>query len=263
MGHDASVQETLPVAVTLPSPVRVTVRVSLTSVKVAPTFIGASPVVIMQGPVPVQPIVFHAKVDPVSGVAVSVTVVPLGITAEQAAPHENIPLPAHDAVTVPVPLPSLTTMTFAFLSANEAVTCVEVVTFVSVHDAPLALVQPDQSVKLESAPGFAVSTRLEPTSTMSAHDAASMQLTPEPVTVPLPLRWIVTLTCGTWTFVPPSSLSLPPPSPGVPPSDPDVSVVDPSSFGAVPLSAPASRVKDAPFWQAESHPAASTPTNKI
>jgi hypothetical protein len=197
MGHDASVQETLPVAVTLPLPVRVTVRVSLTSVKVAPTFMGASPVVITQGPVPAQPIVFQAKVDPASGVACSVTVVPLGTTAEQAAPHENVPLPGHVAVTVPVPLPSFTTITFAFLSANEAVTCVEVVTFVSVHDAPFALVQPDQIVKVESLPGFAVSTRLEPASTVNVHDLASMQLTPEPVTVPSPLRWIVMVTCGT------------------------------------------------------------------
>src|SRR5258708_3170463 len=141
----------------VPLPVCVTVSVTFESVKVALTSLSVSPIVPMQGPLPMQggP---HSTVAPVSGVAWSVTTVPLGTTAEQAFPQARDPPPGQVAATAPVPLPSLITTRLAFLSAHVAVTCLEFMIPTSVHDAPFALLYPLPSLKVESAPVFASST---------------------------------------------------------------------------------------------------------
>src|SRR5262245_2492270 len=124
-----------PVPEIVPLPVCVTVSVTFESVKVALTSVSVSPMVTIQGPLPMQGVP-QSTVEPVSGVAWSVTTVPLGTTAEQAAPQLRDPPPSQVAATVPVPLPSLITTRLAFLSANVAVTCIEVVIATSEHDAP-------------------------------------------------------------------------------------------------------------------------------
>jgi hypothetical protein len=188
-----------PVPEIVPLPVRVTVSVTFESVKVALTSVSMSPIVTMQGALPVQggP---QSTVEPTSGVAWSVTTVPLATTAEQAAPQFRDPPPGQVATTAPVPLPSLITTRLAFLSANVAVTCIEVVIPTSEHDAPFEFVHPDHSLKTESAPGLACSTKLAPTSTVTSQEAV-VQLMPSPVIVPLPFRWIETVTFGTTTPV--------------------------------------------------------------
>jgi hypothetical protein len=67
------------VTVPLPVPALLTVSVNVVvwGVKVAATVVGAF-IVTVQGPVPVQPPLQPAKVDPLAGLAVRVTTVPLG-----------------------------------------------------------------------------------------------------------------------------------------------------------------------------------------
>src|SRR5207249_4073633 len=94
------------VTVPLPVPALLTARVTLCSVKVAVTVVAAFKVT-EQLPLPVQPPPFQpAKVEPLAGVAVSVTKVPLSNEAEQAAPQS---IPGGLEVTVPLPVPSRTT----------------------------------------------------------------------------------------------------------------------------------------------------------
>src|SRR5262249_11758285 len=92
--------------VTVPVPDPLTVRVTACLVNVAVTAVAAF-MVRVQAPVPEQPPPLHpAKVDPVAGVAVSVTTVPLSKGAEQVLPQL---IPAGFEVTVPLPEPSRVT----------------------------------------------------------------------------------------------------------------------------------------------------------
>jgi len=71
-------------------------------------------------PVPVQPPPLQPlKVEPVAGVAVNVTAVPLAKAAEQVVPHE---MPVGALVTVPVPGPALVMASVKGCRANVAVT---------------------------------------------------------------------------------------------------------------------------------------------
>lgn len=72
-------------------------------------------------PVPVQPPLHPAKVDPPVAVAVSVTELPLVKLAVQAVPQL---IPAGELVTVPVPAPAFVTVNETVLGAavNVAVT---------------------------------------------------------------------------------------------------------------------------------------------
>ena len=74
----------------------------------------------VHAPVPVQPPPLQPlNVEPVAGVAVKVTAVPLAKAAEQVAPQE---MPVGALVTVPVPVPALVTPSVKGCKANVAVT---------------------------------------------------------------------------------------------------------------------------------------------
>ena len=61
-----------------------------------------------QAPVPEQPPPLHpVNVEPVAGVAVKVTLLPLGKVVEHAAPQL---MPAGELVTVPLPVPEAPTL---------------------------------------------------------------------------------------------------------------------------------------------------------
>ena len=90
------------VTVPRPVPVLVTARVTLCRVKVAVTVVAAFKVT-EQVPVPEQPPPLQpVKIEPLTGVAVSVTNVPLSNEAEQVAPQS---IPGGSEVTVPVLVP--------------------------------------------------------------------------------------------------------------------------------------------------------------
>src|SRR5205807_7562204 len=88
-------------------PVLLTVRVNVCRVKVAVTDLAALMLTVQVVPEaasqPLQPV----NVDPVAGVAVRVTTVPLSKAAEQVAPQL---IPAGSEVTVPLPVPALVTV---------------------------------------------------------------------------------------------------------------------------------------------------------
>src|SRR5216117_762484 len=88
---------------------------------VAMTVVAAVRVTV-QAPVPEQPPPLQpVKVEPVAGVAVSVTAVPLVKLAAQVAPQV---IPAGALVTVPLPVPTLLTVSAKVWSVNVAVTVV-------------------------------------------------------------------------------------------------------------------------------------------
>src|SRR5207249_5454143 len=95
----------LPVTVPAPAPSGVMVSVKV-GVKFAVTVVAAETVTV-QGPVPVHPApVQPVKAEPATGVAVSVTTIPIG------KPKEHRPgqvIPAGVLVTVPVPAPAIVT----------------------------------------------------------------------------------------------------------------------------------------------------------
>src|SRR5438445_10861716 len=88
-------------------PVLLTVRVNVCRVKVAVTDRAALMLTVQVVPEaasqPLQPV----NVDPVAGVAVRVTTVPLSKAAEQVAPQLS---PAGAEVTVPLPVPAVVTV---------------------------------------------------------------------------------------------------------------------------------------------------------
>src|SRR5438552_12579785 len=91
------------VTVPLPVPALPTVSAKVGRVKVAVTVVAALRVTV-QVPVPEQPPpVQPVKVEPATGVAVSVTAVPPAKLAEQVAAQL---IPAGELVTVPLPVPA-------------------------------------------------------------------------------------------------------------------------------------------------------------
>src|SRR5206468_6756942 len=104
-------------------------------------------------PPPLQPV----KVEPAAGLAVRVTAVPLAKLAEQVAPQLS---PAGLLVTVPLPVPALLTVR-AKVGVKVAVTVVAAETVTTHAPAPLHP-PPLQPVKVELAPGVAVSVTTVP-----------------------------------------------------------------------------------------------------
>src|SRR4030095_11676832 len=94
------------VTVPVPVPDLLTVSVTDCSAKVAVTELAAL-IVTMQPPLPEQPPLHQAKLEPASGVTVKVTAVPLGNEAAHVAPQT---MPAGELVMVPVPVPDLLTV---------------------------------------------------------------------------------------------------------------------------------------------------------
>jgi hypothetical protein len=88
----------------VPLPDRLTVSAKAWAVaKVAVTVIGALPLTV-HGPVPLQPPPLQpVNVDPQAGVAVSVTVVPLGYVSVQSVPQT---MPIGLLLTTPMPVPA-------------------------------------------------------------------------------------------------------------------------------------------------------------
>src|SRR5437867_1143788 len=129
-------------------------------------------------PPPLQPV----NVEPVAGVAVSVTLVPLSKEAEQVAPQS---IPAGLEVTVPLPVPAPLTVRVTVWRLNVAVTVVAA--FKVTEQVPVPKQPPPlQPVKVEPVAGVAVSVTKVPLSNEAE------QVTPQSipggleVTVPLP-----------------------------------------------------------------------------
>src|SRR5436309_2671942 len=144
----------------------------------------------MQGPVPEQPLpVQPPKVEPAAGAAVSVTAVPLAKLAEQVAPQV---IPAGELVTVPLPVPTLLTVSAKLGRLKVAVTVVAVETVtaqvpVPEHPPPL------QPVKVEPAAGAAVSVTAVPLVKLAEQVAPQLMPAGALVTVPLPVPAGVTV----------------------------------------------------------------------
>src|SRR5437773_7101489 len=166
----------------LPVPALLTARVTLCSVKVAVTVVAAFKVT-EQLPVPVQPPPFQpAKVEPLAGVAVSVTKVPLSNEAEQAAPQS---IPGGLEVTVSLPVPPRITERVgrgAPKRANTVVLAVRVTVQVLVPEHP----PPLQPSKVEPVAGVAVRVTGVPLSKDAEQVAPQLIPAGFEVTVPLP-----------------------------------------------------------------------------
>src|SRR5437867_7480032 len=145
------------VLVTIPAPVPALETVSAkVGVNVAVTAVAAVRVT-AQGPVPVQmPPLQPVKTDPVAGVAVSVTTVPLTKLAVQMEPQS---IPPGVLVTAPA-APALKTVT-AKTGVKVAVTAVAAVSVTMQGPVPVQ-VPPLQPVKTDPAAGVAVSVTTVP-----------------------------------------------------------------------------------------------------
>jgi hypothetical protein len=107
------------VTVPLPAPALLTVSVKLCWANVAVTD-WAALIVTVHVPVPVQPPPLQPEnVDPVAGVAVKVTAVPLVNPVEQVAPQE---MPVGALVTLPLPVPDFVTLSVKDDCTKPAVT---------------------------------------------------------------------------------------------------------------------------------------------
>ena len=104
------------------------------SAKPAPTLL-ASVIETVHVPVPVQAPVQPVKVEPVSGVAVSVTDVPCAYVPEQVVPHE---IPDGEDDTTPVPVPDFAIVSGYVLIAKVAFSVWFAVTAGSSYGASIA-----------------------------------------------------------------------------------------------------------------------------
>jgi hypothetical protein len=154
---------------------------------VAVTVFAAVTVTVHVAPLTVVQPVQLFRIELASGVAVSVTVPPFATGAVQPSVEpamQAMPGP----VTVPLP-PCATAFTVNgyVLGWNVAVTVFADVT-VTVHVAPLTLVQPVQLFRIEVASGVAVSVTVPPFATLVVHPTVepAVQAMPGPVTVPTP-----------------------------------------------------------------------------
>src|SRR5438046_3151323 len=133
---------------------------AITSSKRAVTVVSACKVT-EQVPVPEQPPPLQpVKIEPLAGVAVSVTNVPLSNEAEQVAPQS---IPGGSEVTVPLPVPALLLVRLTVWRLKVAVTVVaafRVTEHVAVPEQP----PPLQPVKIEPLAGVAVRVTTVPVS---------------------------------------------------------------------------------------------------
>jgi hypothetical protein len=144
----------------VPVPVLIIVKRRLSSVNVAVTdlsvFMVTAQVVAVpeHPPLPLQP----ANVEPATGLAVKVTMVPLSKLAVHVVPHE---IPAGLLDTVPKPLPAVVTVRSCCNAVNAAVTALSAF-IVTVHVPVPEHPGPLQPVKLNPGAGTAVSTTTVP-----------------------------------------------------------------------------------------------------
>jgi hypothetical protein len=133
--------------------------------------------------VPVQAPDQPANLEPVAGVAVSLTCVPVGKPSVHVAPQL---IPAGELVIVPVPVPVLAICTVSWVVvANVAVTETSAVG-VTAH-VPVPLQAPDQPVNAEPALGVAVSVMGVPLAKLALHVVPQLIPAGSLVTVPVPL----------------------------------------------------------------------------
>src|SRR5213596_1955879 len=177
------------VTVPLPLPALLTVSAKLGRLKVAVTVVAAETVTtqvpVPEHPPPLQPL----KVEPMAGLAVSVTAVPLVKLAEQVAPQV---IPAGKLVTVPLPVPAGVTVRVKVWSAKVAVTVVaalRVTVQVPVPEQP----PPLQPLKVEPAAGAAVSVTAVPLVKLAEQVAPQVIPAGLLVTVPVPVPALETV----------------------------------------------------------------------
>jgi hypothetical protein len=178
------------VTVPVPCPFLFTVRVRLgVGANVADTDVAAVSVT-TQVPVPEHGAPQPEKVDPVAGVAVKVTCVPLAKFAEHVAPQL---IPAGALVTVPVPVPALTTVKaiFVVLSAKLAVTLIA--WEATSTQVPVPEHGASQPVKVEPVAATAVRVTCVPLSKLAVHVAPQLIPAGALVTVPVPVPALVTV----------------------------------------------------------------------
>src|SRR6266404_3188578 len=132
----------------------------------------------------------HEKTEFGSGVAIAVTWVPAAIVAEQVPPQDRLP-PLHVALTVPEPLPVLSTLKVPFLTVKVAVTWVAPLMDETVQDDPEVVLQPFQLWNSKFEAGLACKVTLDPLSSWTVQGGLVQLIPPDPVTVPEPLVWIV------------------------------------------------------------------------
>lgn len=136
----------------------------------------------MHAPLPLQAPLQPLKVESESGVAVKVTDVPVGKSAEQVAPQL---IPAGLLVTVPLPPPALVTVS---LKAVEKVAVTDLLAFMTtVHVAAVLIQSPLQPVKTELVAASALRVTVVPL--VKDAEQVAPQLIPAGVlvTVPLPV----------------------------------------------------------------------------
>jgi hypothetical protein len=177
---------------TVPEPVPVVLTVSATVCRVnAAVTLWAWLMLTVHDPAPVQAPLQPVKVEPASGIASRVTLVPLAKLALQAVPQF---MPAGLEATIPVPVPFFVTPSVYVLESvvvNVAVTfcAADIVTaqlFVPVQ-APL------QPANVEPAAGAAVRVTLVPELKLALHAAPQLMPVGDEVTVPLPVPALPTV----------------------------------------------------------------------
>jgi hypothetical protein len=145
----------------------------------------------LQAPVPVQAPFQPVNVDPVAGVAVKATMVPLANDARQVVPQE---MPAGALLTVPLPVPDFVTVSAKEVVGNVNVAVTEVAALiVTVHVPVPAQPPPLQPVKVEPVAGVGVKVTTVPL--VKACEQVAPQEMPAGalVTVPLPVPDFVTV----------------------------------------------------------------------
>jgi hypothetical protein len=159
-------------------------------VNVAVTVVAAV-IVTLHVPVPSQGAPQPVKVEPVAGVAVKVTAVPLANVAEQAAPQL---MPAGALVTVPVPVPAFATVRVKlFALAAKLATTVVAAAIVSVQVAVPSHGPAPQPVKVEPVAGAAVKVIAVPLAKLAEQVAPQLMPAGALVTVPVPVPALVTV----------------------------------------------------------------------
>jgi hypothetical protein len=170
--------------VTVPLPAPILLKVSVTGCRANTAVrLVAAVMATVQAPTPEQLPPFQpVKMEPAAGVAVSVTLLPLGKLLEQVAPQV---IPAGELVTVPVPAPVMLKVKVTGCRAKVAVTVVATA-MVTAHVAVPEQPPPLQAVKVEPAAGVAVSVTVLPLGKLPEHVAPQLIPAGELVTVPLP-----------------------------------------------------------------------------
>jgi hypothetical protein len=180
---------TIPSEASGPALVTERVKVAAEALKVAVTA-AAAVIVTVQAPVPAQAPDQPAKVEPVAGVAVRVTVVPLVKLVEHVAPQL---IPRGELVMVPLPVPVLVIERAKVVADVLKVAVTAVAAFILTVHVPVPAQAPDQPAKVEPAAGVAVSVTAVPPEYFAEQVAPQLMPAGELVTVPLPVPALVTV----------------------------------------------------------------------